>query len=298
MFTQVRTLHFVTLQSMPAVRALLALALALGLLLPLAVPASAATCSAYHVVQPGENLFRIGLKYNMSWIVIMRANGLSNPDRIYTGQTLCIPERGSGTIPVLDTDVKYVQALVNVMLRSGPGMGYAIIGQVFAGQTALVTGISVDRGWWRVVCPDGSIGNCFVSANPQFTQPLPSPDPSCTNRARFVADVTIPDDTNLEAGSAFVKTWRLRNAGTCTWGSGYSLVFAGGEQMGGPASAPLAVTVRPGEVVDVSVTLAAPLDPGAHRGYWQLRSADGSLFGIGYGGNRPFWVQVVSFWSF
>lgn len=50
-----------------------------------------------HVVQPGETLFRIGVKYGLSWVLIQQANGL--PDtRIYAGQTLIIP--GLTTAPV------------------------------------------------------------------------------------------------------------------------------------------------------------------------------------------------------
>ena len=45
-----------------------------------------------HTVQPGENLFRIGLQYNLSWTAIMAANGLPNAN-VYTGQQLIIPGR-------------------------------------------------------------------------------------------------------------------------------------------------------------------------------------------------------------
>ncbi|PJF44829.1 MAG: hypothetical protein CUN55_01975 [Phototrophicales bacterium] len=44
-----------------------------------------------HVVQPGENIFRIGLRYNLTWDVIARANGLVNPNVIFVGQQLIIP---------------------------------------------------------------------------------------------------------------------------------------------------------------------------------------------------------------
>ncbi len=33
-----------------------------------------------HVVQPGENLYRIGLKYGLSWVAIAEYNGLANAD--------------------------------------------------------------------------------------------------------------------------------------------------------------------------------------------------------------------------
>jgi len=45
--------------------------------------------------------------------------------------------------------------------------------------------------------------------------------------------VTVPDGWLITPGLVFKKTWRLKNIGTCTWTRNYSLVFAGGEQMGG-----------------------------------------------------------------
>ena len=48
-------------------------------------------CPVYHTVQIGENLFRIGLKYGLSWTAIASANGLANANAISVGQVLCIP---------------------------------------------------------------------------------------------------------------------------------------------------------------------------------------------------------------
>ena len=47
-----------------------------------------------HVVAPGENLYRIGLHYGVTWMAIMQANGLAN-STIYAGQRLTIPVAGS-----------------------------------------------------------------------------------------------------------------------------------------------------------------------------------------------------------
>ena len=44
-----------------------------------------------HVVQPGENLFRIAMQYNMMYTTLAAANNLSYPYTIYTGQVLIIP---------------------------------------------------------------------------------------------------------------------------------------------------------------------------------------------------------------
>jgi LysM repeat protein len=59
-------------------------------------PASAETPVAgdderIHVVAAGENLYRIGLQYGLSWVVIAEYNGLSDPDQISVGQELRIP---------------------------------------------------------------------------------------------------------------------------------------------------------------------------------------------------------------
>lgn len=44
-----------------------------------------------HIVQPGENLFRIALKYNYDQFYIARYNNISNLALIYPGQSIRIP---------------------------------------------------------------------------------------------------------------------------------------------------------------------------------------------------------------
>ena len=104
----------------------------------------------------------------------------------------------------------------------------------------------------------------------------------------------MPDNTFFAPGAAFVKTWRLRNDGNCAWGPGTSvdaLAFVGGNPMGSPATAPLAVMVNPGATANISVSLIAPAPAGVYRGDWKLRRTNGTTFGIGYS-NNPFYVQI------
>jgi LysM repeat protein len=54
---------------------------------PLQVPMSATT----YVIQPGDNLFRIALRYNLSYLYLAQYNGIANPSCIYAGQVLRIP---------------------------------------------------------------------------------------------------------------------------------------------------------------------------------------------------------------
>lgn len=109
---------------------------------------------------------------------------------------------------------------------------------------------------------------------------------------QFVADVTIPDGTSFKAGDTFTKTWRLKNIGSTTWTTDYSLVFVSGEQMSAPASLKLPKSVAPGGTVDVTVNMTAPAAAGTYRGNWQLKTAAGVLFGIGAAANKPFWVEI------
>lgn len=117
-------------------------------------------------------------------------------------------------------------------------------------------------------------------------------NPSSCNKAAFVADVTIPDRTTYYAGTSFTKTCRLSNAGTCTWDSGYRVVFVNGDAMGAPASATLNKTVAPGQTVDISVTMTAPSAVREYAGYWMLQSGNGGLFGIGADGTGKFYVDI------
>jgi len=54
------------------------------------------TAAGTHVVQPGENMFRIALRYGTTVEAIAKANNITNPSLVYVGQRLKIP---SGTTP-------------------------------------------------------------------------------------------------------------------------------------------------------------------------------------------------------
>lgn len=96
--------------------------------------------------------------------------------------------------------------------------------------------------------------------------------------AIWVADVTVPDGTEMTPGQDFVKTWMIKNTGSCTWGTGYTLIHGYDETLEGVAE-PLTNAVAPGEEVEVSVRFRAPAAVGEHRSYWRLQNASGSAFG-------------------
>jgi hypothetical protein len=153
--------------------------------------------------------------------------------------------------------------------------------------------VEVNFGWdFQFLPPPEPVATQTPEPGPtQAPSPTP-PEAGCIDAAGFLKDVTIPDNTNLLPGQSFVKTWRLRNDGTCTWTTDYALAFAGGSKLGGPAVVPLARAVAPGETVDLSVTLTAPAGNGVYESKWQLQNGDGELFGIGRNADSPFWVKI------
>jgi len=87
---------------------------------PTAAPTTAPSGERTHVVQPGENLFRIALHYGMSYQTVAAANGIINPDLIYVGQRLTIP--AEGTTPTAPTGTHVVQPgenLFRIALKYG-----------------------------------------------------------------------------------------------------------------------------------------------------------------------------------
>lgn len=125
-----------------------------------------------------------------------------------------------------------------------------------------------------------------------FNQPPPTIAPSGCDKASFVADVTVPDGTLFSPGAAFTKTWRLKNAGTCTWTTAYKFLFYSGEQMSAPTSINIPSNVARGASVDLTVNMVAPASAGKFRGHWILSNANGALFGIGTNAAMPIWVEI------
>jgi hypothetical protein len=121
----------------------------------------------------------------------------------------------------------------------------------------------------------------------------PTPTSSaCTDLAKFVTDVSVPDNTEMLPGQAFTKTWRLQNVGTCTWTKQYALTFISGDQMSGTSPVPLSDSIAPNATLDISASLKAPGTTGTYRGDWNLKNSSGAPFGIGTHASDSFYVQI------
>jgi hypothetical protein len=130
-----------------------------------------------------------------------------------------------------------------------------------------------------------------LSPGPVINPATVTPSAPC-DQAEFVSDVTVPDDTLVSPGSAFTKTWKLQNVGSCPWTTAYKLVFDSGDAMNGPTAMNLPSSVGPGQVMDLSVNLTAPSQPGSYQGFWRLQNLTGGKFGLKSNRNGPFWVKI------
>ncbi len=90
-----------------------------------------------HVVQPGENLFRIGLAYGYSWVVLAQVNGIPDPDRIVVGQQILIPAPGTDNpnppnpAPSVEHVVRPGETLFSISLQYGvPWQSVAAANQI------------------------------------------------------------------------------------------------------------------------------------------------------------------------
>ena len=185
----------------------------------------------------------------------------------------------------------------NMVVKANGATVLADVDSALGGFTVNTFNVSVTGGNLQLEFSDGggTDGSWVVNAVTIIPTSIPSPPPSYgCDRAQFVADVTVPDGTVFPPGASFVKVWRLRNVGTCTWNTSYKLVFDSGDQMGGPSSVNMPTTVAPGHTVDVSVNLVAPSTSGTYRGYWKFQNDSGTPFGIG-DGSKSWWVEIRVF---
>lgn len=118
------------------------------------------------------------------------------------------------------------------------------------------------------------------------------PAPDKVANAKFVDDITIPDDMQFQASKSFLKTWRLQNNGTKNWSNDFSVRFISGTAMTTTTTQPLASVVAAtpigaGKTADISITFAAPATPGTYESSWRLFDDAGQPFG------QSFYVRII-----
>jgi len=109
---------------------------------------------------------------------------------------------------------------------------------------------------------------------------------------RFVGE-TFPDNAPVRPGKPFVKSWTIRNTGSCTWDEHFTLRFesARPRALSSAERIPLHRLVPPNDTVAVEVPMRAPVTPGIYLEHWSLRDPDGAFVQIS--SSRTMWAKVI-----
>lgn len=122
---------------------------------------------------------------------------------------------------------------------------------------------------------------------PTSTIELPSPISSSPCNQAIMISETVMDGSPYTINTAFNKSWRIKNVGSCTWNTNYKIAFLSGDAMSGPFSQNFSTSVAPGEMMDLILPLKAPATKGIYTGYWGLYDDSDVYFG-------KLWVVIKS----
>ena len=151
-----------------------------------------------------------------------------------------------------------------------------------------------EPGTYTIAAVIAGVDRGSVAMTIASPEPTPSPTPTSTLtatvdaeamtdeeaaclQATFLEDVTVPDGTHFEKGETFVKTWKLRNSGTCDWPEDTVLVLNYSD-VGGPETHEVGA-VPAGDTVEISIELTAPDADGNFDGLWNLMAGDREIPG-------------------
>lgn len=112
----------------------------------------------------------------------------------------------------------------------------------------------------------------------KVASPQPSPSPECQSNLLFLADINIPDGTQVGPEETLDKRWLVENNGTCNWDRRFNLRLIAGPDMG--ASPDMALfPARSGSQAEIQIQFTGPQEPGIYRSAWQAVDPQGNLFG-------------------
>jgi LysM repeat protein len=119
---------------------------------------------ATHTVQAGENLYRIGLKYGISWVQLVEYNGLANANMIKVGQVLKLTADGNGNgttdptvTPSPNTETTYT---------------------VKAGDNLFRIGLAYGIGWVQIAEANGIVNPNQIKVGDVLKIPVSTPGPT------------------------------------------------------------------------------------------------------------------------
>ena len=114
----------------------------------------------WYEVQIGDTLSRIAFNNGSTITAIMQANNFTNPNTVFWGTRLWIPQGGAGAPPSAvapqpaqppATGGPYaVSQPTHLNVRSGPGTEYPVVSSLAAGTSVKITGVGPQDQWYQV----------------------------------------------------------------------------------------------------------------------------------------------------
>jgi len=137
-------------------------------------PAGLVSTYRVHVVQPGENLFRIALKYGVSVQSIAAANQLSQTTLIFVGQQLSIPVRAdASSAPVAQPSVPLPDPFLSFNISPLPvRQGDIVLIRIRTREPVTLDGVFID---WAV--PFAREGDTYYGVVGVSASPVSGPTP-------------------------------------------------------------------------------------------------------------------------
>ena len=106
--------------------------------------------------------------------------------------------------------------------------------------------------------------------------------------AAELIDETIPDGTRFKVGDGFVKSWTVKNVGTCSWSKKFRWMLVEGDPLKGESDKRLSnVDIMPGESVRIDIEMAAPQITGHYHSVYKIFTEEG-----GEVTPNGFWIDV------
>lgn len=129
------------------------------------------------------------------------------------------------------------------------------------------------------------IASATPTTEPSPTQAEVTNTPEITPTANacynllYIADVTIPDNTQMKPGEVFTKTWLVQNIGGCAWKPGFTFQHVGGDVMRG-STITMTEAIQTGSKREISIQLVVPSDQnGLIQSAWRMADENGTFFG-------------------
>ena len=146
---------------------------------------------------------------------------------------------------------------------------------------------------WKFTTPSGIIINVSGSSTIWALIKVPASSSSTKTDAATYVSETIPDNTKVNGGASFTKTWTIRNSGTSTWNSSYKLRWVSGSLSTSHSDIPISGSVAPGGTYTFSVPMKAPASQSSESSYrddWKFTNPSGTTINIS--GSSTIWAIV------